>query len=247
MTGDLKYKTGLAGIIDFDPGSWEKKIPRNCMVDRNKTLLKLCSGQRVLHLGAADYPFHKEGAVNDALLHQRLNKVAEKVIGIEQNKDAIEYLKSNHGIDNIIYADTTANLPINDDRLNDNFDVILCCDIIEHVENPGLLIEFCKKYMMEKTLLVITTINASSIKLALRALQGREAVHHDHVAYYSYSTLCQLLFRYQLVPVQTGFFSYGTKLKITGWIFNFMANIAPASADGIVITCKKRGHSTFSV
>lgn len=240
MKNHFIHEPGLAGIINFDPEAWEKKIPRNCVVNRDQVLVQLCEGKSVLHLGAADYPFHKEAAENNALLHQKVSRVTNRLVGIDQNAEAIDYLKANYGIDNIIYSDTTVNPFISDSRIKENFDVILCCDIIEHVENPGLLIEFCKQYMIDNTLLVITTINASSIKTALRALQGREAVHHDHVAYYSYSTLCQLLFRYQLVPEQAGFFSYGTRLKITGRIFNFMASMAPASADGILITCRKQ-------
>ena len=240
MTDNINPETGLARIVDFDPEAWGKKIPNKCVVNRDSTLLNLCAGKRVLHLGAADYPFHKEAAANNGLLHQKINRVAKVLVGIDQNADAVDYLKENHGIDNIIYADTTANQEISDARLNNNFDVILCCDIIEHVENAGQLVEFCKRYMTDNTLLVITTINASSIKVALRALQGREAVHHDHVAYYSYSTLCQLLYRYLLVPESAGFFSYGTKSRITGWIFGFLTALAPASADGVLITCKKQ-------
>lgn len=240
MDNNPEYENGLSLVTGFDPEAWEKKIPGHCLVDRNKALLKLCTGKRILHLGAADYPFHKEAALDNNLLHQKIEQVAKEVVGIDQNAEAIYYLRVHHGINNIIYADTTNALDISDERLKQVFDVILCCDIIEHVENPGMLIKFCSEYMKDNTLLVITTINASSIKNALRALQGREAVHHEHVSYYSYSTLGQLLYRHKLIPLHVGFFSYGTKSRITGWVFNLLSRLRPGSADGILITCKKQ-------
>jgi len=240
MSGNTPQKTHLAEIGNYDPDLWDKAIPRRCFIDRDATLLDLCRNQKVLHLGAADYPFHEQSAKEGNLLHQKLQRVARSLVGIDQNREAVEYLRKHHGIDNIIHADTTSQ--INDQRLSENFDIILCCDIIEHVDNPGMLLEFCKQYLSGSILLVITTINATSIKNALRALQGREAVHQDHVAYYSYSTLCQLLLRHGLKPEQAGFFSYGTRLKSTGMIFRLIATISPGTADGILIVCKGR-HS----
>lgn len=241
MSRDTVNKSGLAGIGVYDPGLWDKTVPRGCFIDRDDALLRLCRDRKVLHLGAADYPFHEQAAKGGSLLHQKLQKVTRSLIGIDQNREAVEYLQKHHGINDIIAGDTTSS--INDKRLNDNFDIILCCDIIEHVDNPGGLLEFCKRYLSGSTSLVITTINATSIKTALRALLGREAVHYDHVAYYSYATLCQLLLQHGLIPEQAGFFSYGTKLKITGILFRLIAKISPGTADGIMIV-SKAGHST---
>ena len=237
MAEEKFNNTGLADIGFFDPGQWDRKIPKQCLVDRDETILKLCREQSVLHLGAADYPFHKEAARHGELLHQKIQRVTKNVVGIDQNREAVEYLKIHHAIDNIISGDTT--FSIRDARLTGQFDIILCCDIIEHVENPGHLIEFCKSHMTERTTLVITTINASAIKVALRAVLGREAVHNDHVAYYSYSTLCQLLLRYQLYPAKVGYYCYGTKIKILGKVFGVLAAISPGTADGILIVCNK--------
>ena len=231
----------LAGIDNFDPGAWEKKIPRNCLLDRDETILELCKGKRVLHLGAADYPFHTNAA-QGTLLHQKISGVADYLVGIDDNREAVEYLRVNHGIDNIIHADATNTGILSDERIAHGFDVLLCCDIIEHVENPGYLIESCKRLMDENTVLVVTTINATSIKASLRALLGREAVHNDHVAYYSYSTLCQLLSRKSLAPTNAGFFFYGTRLWITGFVFTLLGKLSPGIADGIILACRKSSN-----
>ena len=57
-------------------------------------LLHACTGKKVLHIGATDYPYHEERAKKGILLHQKLNKVAN-VTGLDISKDAIKTLKEN--------------------------------------------------------------------------------------------------------------------------------------------------------
>ncbi len=213
-------------------GKWSKPLPSRCLVDRDKEIVSLCTNRTVLHLGAADAPFHKEKARDGCLLHQKIKTVATQVFGIDLNEEAVNYLRTEHGITDIAVGDACQ---IDMDHAHE---VVLCCDIIEHVSNPGLLLDSCRRCITPDGVLVLTTANATSLKLPLRALQGREAVHYDHVAWYSFATLGNVLLQHGFLPLAVGFFCYPTITALARLLFGFCARVRPATADGILMTAK---------
>src|SRR5216117_4121852 len=98
----------LATITGYEHGAWEHRIPKRCLVDRDSTILSLCSGKRVLHLGATDAPFHKDKAVRGELLHQKLRTVAGALTGLDSDADAVAWLREHAGIDDIRVTDVTS-------------------------------------------------------------------------------------------------------------------------------------------
>ena len=120
--------------------------------------------------------------------------------------------------------------------------------MIEHLNNPGLFLEGIKRFMNDKTLLVITTINAyCGMRFWIYGLRGKkgsvEPVHPDHVAYYSYSTLGLLLARHDLQTEKFMFYDLGKEHRQHNrWILNFIndvcVSIAPQWADGIIAVCR---------
>lgn len=221
----------FATVTEHSYRDWTKRLPRHCLVDRDAAILELCRGKSVLHLGAADAPFHKEKARDGSLLHQKVSAVASKVLGIDHDKEAVEWLRREHGISNISVIDAT--------QMNDkggNYDIVLCCDIIEHVVDVSGLIRSCRQYMNPETTLLISTINALGLKMALRALLGYESVHNDHTAYYSFGTLCQLVQKCGLRPTSYATFSYSTVTRLSRMLFGSIARISPSTADGVIVT-----------
>ncbi len=213
-------------------GRWSKPLPSQCLIDRDDEILRLCRNRTVLHLGAADAPFHKEKARVGSLLHQKVKTVATRVSGIDLNEEAVNYLRTEHGITDIAVGDACQT------DTEHPHEVVLCCDIIEHVSNPGLLLDSCRQCMTSDGVLVVTTANATSLKLAFRALQGREAVHYDHVAWYSLATLGNVLLQHGFLPLAVGFFCYPTITLLARLLFGSCARIRPATADGILMTAK---------
>lgn len=213
-------------------GTWSKTLPSQCLIDRDGEILGLCSNRTVLHLGAADAPFHREKARDGCLLHQKVRSVAAEVLGIDQDEEAVRYLQTVHGMTDITLADACQI------QVKQPYEVVLCCDIIEHVSNPGLLLDSCRQCMAPDGILVLTTANAASLKLAGRALLGREAVHWDHVAWYSFGTVGTVLLRHSFLPLAVGFFCYPTITAFARVLFGSCARIRPATADGILMTAK---------
>jgi SAM-dependent methyltransferase len=211
---------------------WSKPLPSKCLIVRDDEILRLCKNRKVIHLGAADAPFHKEKARVGNLLHQKVKTVATQVFGIDLNEEAVNYLRTEHGITDITVGDACQL------DMKHSYEVILCCDIIEHVSNPGLLLDSCRRCMKSDGVLVLTTANATALKLAFRALQGREAVHYDHVAWYSFATIGNVLLQHGFLPLDVGFFCYPTITALARFLFGSCARIRPATADGILMTAK---------
>lgn len=231
----------LAEIGPYDMKAWGKRVPKGCWVDRDTAVLDLCRGKRVAHLGAADAPFHLDKARAGELLHRKVQQAASEVVGFDFCQEAVDDLRREFGIDDILVTDATRPLGGVEPH---SFDMALCCDIIEHVSNVGGLLDTCRALLRPDGLLVVTTINATALKPAIRAVVGREDVHFEHTAYFSYGTLCQVLTMNGFVPESFGAFSYPTYSRVLGWVFRRLAKFAPGTADGVLVTARPAPSAT---
>ena len=74
------------------------------------------------------------------------------------------------------------------------FDVIFAGDLIEHLSNPGLFLQCCKKQLRPDGKLILTTPNAFNLFNIVEKLTKREpTVNPDHTAYFNSRTLSKLL------------------------------------------------------
>lgn len=222
-----------AATTDFT--QWEKKIPRRPLVDRDGYILAACAGRDVVHLGACDYPMTRGKAEKGELLHQKMQGKCRTLVGYDNDSASIALLRDEFGLDDIVDRDLSK--PFDDSVARG--DLVVCADIIEHVNNVGNLLEACNRLLRPGGTLLISTINAASFKQALRALLGREPVHPDHVAYFSYATLGVLLARFGFALDDCRYFAYPTVGAAAGALFSGLYAMAPASADGIVAAAKK--------
>jgi SAM-dependent methyltransferase len=214
---------------------WEKRIPHRPLVDRDAFIIGRCADKDVLHLGATDAPMTEGKAAKGELLHQKLQGRCRSLVGLDNDVPSIELLRDSFGINDI----RTVDLSRPAEELGLQGDVVLCGDIIEHVNSVGDLLANCNRLLRPGGELIVSTINGLSLKPALRALRQREAVHPDHVAYYSYGTLGTALQRFGFEPTDVRFFQYGTVSRLAGVIFGTLYRLAPQSADGIIMVATK--------
>jgi hypothetical protein len=223
----------MSSIAAFD--QWTKRIPPSRMVIRNDFFVEFCRGRNVVHLGACDTPFTQESGPQGRLLHQKLKPVSKSLVGMDFDQTSIDWLRTNLGISDIIQRD----LSKSDPSLEPLGDVVLCGDIIEHVNSIGDLMYNCNRLCRENGALIISTINATALRPGLRALFRREAVHPDHVAYFSFSNLGVLCHRFGFEPVDVRYFHYGAVSRWIGIPMGILFRLAPAIADGILVVAKK--------
>ena len=129
--------------------------------------------------------------IEKSWIHGFLSKYSKHVIGIDIVPDKIETIKK-QGYD--VYC-----MSAEDFSFKKKFDVIFAGDVIEHLDNAGLMIRQCRKHLKKDGLLIITTYNVFSIDFKIggliRFFNNDLEVHPNHTCFYSPTTLKNLLFR----------------------------------------------------
>ena len=164
-------------------------------------LEQLATGRQVLHLGAVG----ETGSSIDQVLdrsprsfHASLSQVADRCVGIDTNREAVEALTQAGIFDNLMFADATTlerdEIPL------DRLDVIVAGDIVEHLSNPGELLGNAARLADPGTLFALTTPNALGLPSFLRYLRGGVVDGGDHVLSFNRYSLENLLRRHGWIP-----------------------------------------------
>lgn len=218
-------------------------------IQRVELIKERCRGKRVLDLGSTNYPYTEDAISAGMLLHFDLEKIASELWGVDADRAGIEILER-HGSKHLVLGDLEAleNCP-----LNDKFDVVLAGEVIEHVNNPGLLLKGIKRFMDNDSELVVTTVNAHCamrfFHYGARGGGGKvEPTHPDHVAYYSYSTLRLLLERHGFEVKHFYFYDLGNEhRRFVPWYLKMVNDISvtfvPQWSDGLIAICRLRDES----
>ena len=161
---------------------------------REKYLMEISRGKRVLHFGFLDSPFCEEKLNNGLLIHEQLKKAASFVYGLDIDGEALELYRKKTGDLNNGLLDIQKPLPAAD-YLANKYDVILFPEVLEHLLHPALALgnlrEICLRNPGAK--LCITTPNAYSTMAFFIAVTGDELVHPDHYFYFSPTILRKLV------------------------------------------------------
>ncbi len=153
---------------------------------RDEIIIKHCVNKKVLHIGAADSPYHVVKLKDNLLLHDKLHNVASELLGIDIDEDAIKYLKEK-GFNNIVRFN------MNDlQDLNFKPDIIIFGETIEHLMNLEIALSNIKNIMGQDTKLIISTPNAMWLDKFIVTLVHKELQHSDHKMIFSYATLTNL-------------------------------------------------------
>ena len=130
---------------------WDSQGPLKTLHDINSTRLEFISqnlslnGNRVLDVGCGG-----------GILCEAMAKLGAKVTGIDAENKVITIAKA-HAKENklsIKYHCT----PIEEFESN-SFDVVTCMEMLEHVQNPELVLEHCKRLLKPNGFLFLSTIS----------------------------------------------------------------------------------------
>jgi SAM-dependent methyltransferase len=172
------------------------------LIDRDAELIHLARGRRVLHLGAVGYAdLSAEERVTRApnTLHWSLTNVGD-VTGIDYSRDVVDAYRRDGIFSNVIYGNVENLSAV--DRIG-TFDLIIAADIIEHLSNPGLMLESVKRFCNNDSEMVITTPNAFGISNLMRYMVGTFHEGAEHVMTFNMYNLCQLMHRHGFSVVRT--------------------------------------------
>jgi predicted TPR repeat methyltransferase len=209
------------------------RLPYHAPVIREDFLIDLCRGKKVLHVGCTDYPYTQQKHASGLLLHERLRPNCARLVGIDLDSASIAWL-SQQGIPDLYVADATR-LSGFLEGLNFEPELVIAGEVVEHLSCPGDFLQGIRRAMTSKAQLVITVPNAFAYFGIVQMLLGREKVHPDHVAYYSYGTLRELLRRHgfeaeQIIPCKNR--EMRTLDKILHAPFHAMLRLLPHFSNG---------------
>lgn len=183
-------------------------------VSRDSTLLDACVGKRVLHIGCVgftDCTADEKVLQAKGGLHYALSQVSD-CIGIDNDSETVDLLSARGVFSNIKVGDAESLHDLPDLGI---FDVILASDIIEHLSNPGRMLDGVKQFMGPHSTLIVSCPNAFSLPSFVRFASGRFREGLQHVLSFNSINLAQLLFRhgFHVERAYTGYQSIAVDLN----------------------------------
>jgi SAM-dependent methyltransferase len=171
-------------------------------VAKEDFIVKIGSGLNVLHLGCVGFTdLEVEGRVKSAKqsLHWKLTQCSN-VVGVDRSRAVIEELRNRGVFDNVVTGDVER---LDELLLRRKFDVVIAGDIIEHLSNPGRMLDGIKRFCTSNTRVVISTPNAFGMPNYLRYSTGRFREGAEHVMSFNEQNLATLLKRHGYVITES--------------------------------------------
>ena len=193
------------------------------MEHKDDFILNKCKGKTVLHIGATAAPKHIKRAQKGILLHQKISRVSDKLIGLDYDKKSIKELKK-YNINNIFYGDILLN-EYDKEILKHNYDVIVLADVIEHIDNPGFGLQNIKKLMGSNTIIILTVPNVWGINRLKNHFKRKEEVHPEHMFWPSKITLNNIIKKNGLGIKEFHYCLYNSEKDKRSWKSRILENI----------------------
>jgi 2-polyprenyl-3-methyl-5-hydroxy-6-metoxy-1,4-benzoquinol methylase len=127
-------------------------------------------------------------------LHAAVTDAAASCTGVDLDGDAIREWRDLRILSNVIEGNVEQ-----PDRLGyqiGKLEVVLAGDIIEHVSNPGLMLDGIRQRMAKKSVLIISTLNSFGVASWIKYARGRFREGSQHVMCFNPIALRQLLERH---------------------------------------------------
>lgn len=158
-------------------------------VGKEQFIEQCCRGKSVLDLGCIRHSA-EFAATDPNWLHRRIHRVAARVVGVDYLPAEVEKLRNSEF--HIICADVTRPLP-----LQEQFDVIVAGDLIEHLDNFQGFFGNCTRLLKPGGSLIITTPNPFFAgQFHFVALKRYFLINPEHTCWIDPQALSQLAARF---------------------------------------------------
>ncbi len=160
---------------------------------RLEKILDICRNKRVIHIGCADHlPLIQEKIATNKWLHKLLLENTASCIGIDNNSEAVSFIRDTLLLDNVYCADLEHDNM--DFILKENWDVLILGEIIEHVENPVQFLKIIKKVFEGSVKkILITSPNVFNIHTIKEIKNSVENINTNHNYWFSPYTLSRIV------------------------------------------------------
>lgn len=211
--------------------------------ERMEFIESLVQGKSVLHIGCLDHvPLIKHRMDNGRWLHSRLTEVASSCLGIDINREGIEFVRSELGISNIAYGDIESEDNKVDGILAQHWDYVVFGEVIEHADNPvSFLKKFISTYGNQVGKVIITAPNAFRASNIRHIFSGLEIINSDHRYWFTPYTIWKVVNQADMVvdTIQMCKFDYCNN-KLRESVKDIVLRRYPLLAESLVVVCHQR-------
>jgi 2-polyprenyl-3-methyl-5-hydroxy-6-metoxy-1,4-benzoquinol methylase len=179
--------------------------------------------KKVLDIGPAELV----GTINreklDRWIHNKIAKVAKRLIGIDKNPEQVRIL-----------ADMGYNIRIGDAEqfeLGEQFDAVVAGELIEHLSNPGRFLDCVRKHLVEGGKLLLTTPNRYSILSLFSVIKSGKVFFYKkpidkHVLYFDSDSLSSLLKRHGFINIKINYCKWVGSPNSAGYVNRWLIKFA---------------------
>jgi hypothetical protein len=166
---------------------------KHSIISREAAITGMIIGKSVIHIGCSDHQqIINEKIKNNAWLHKLITDNAEKCIGIDIDRESIEFIKNELDYKNVYYGDITSDV-IDIIKVN-NWDYVVFGEIIEHLDNPvDFLKVFKENYGENVNRFIITVPNIYNRHQFRHMLNYKEIINSDHRFWFTPYTISKVL------------------------------------------------------
>ena len=159
-------------------------------------LTSISRDKRIIHLGCLDHvPLIKGKIKEKKWLHGLLTEVSNSCLGIDINKEGIDFVRKEFHFENIIYSDILRDDIPQIQEIN-NWDYLILGEILEHIDDPvNFLNTIRQKYSEKISQIVITVPNVLTFQSMKALKKNTESINSDHRYWFSPFTILKVVHR----------------------------------------------------
>jgi hypothetical protein len=179
-------------------------------ISREAAITSLIKDSNIIHIGCADHiPLIQEKIANNKWLHKLITDNASKCIGIDIDKESIEYIKRVTGYKNVISGNIlTDDFP---EIIAGKWDYAVFGEIIEHIDDPvNFLKTFRLRFGGQVERFIVTVPNIYNNHHLSNMLKYREVINSDHRYWFTPYTISKILVAAGYIPEKIIFSNLNT-------------------------------------
>jgi len=163
------------------------------IVSREAAITEMIKNQNIIHIGCSDHiPVIKQKISNNTWLHKLITDNANECIGIDIDRESIDFIKKETGFQNVFHGDI---LTDNFEGINEkNWDYVVFGEIVEHLDNPvNFLKVFKERYGEQVSKFIITVPSIYNLHQFRNMMNYLEIINSDHRFWFTPYTIAKVL------------------------------------------------------
>ena len=186
----LKYLKGEAFQSSLNV---EISKEKHQMITRESAITEIIRNTDVIHIGCSDHiQIINDKIKNNIWLHKLISENSKRCIGIDIDRESIEFIKKELGYQNVFYGNI-----LTDEFKNiteSKWDYAVFGEIVEHLDDPVHFLKVFKtKYGENVSRFIITVPTVYNKRQLTNMLNYREVINSDHRFWFTPYTISKVL------------------------------------------------------